>query len=66
MNVSWLQVAQNIVNFLGGGFIMAIITIVTVIAGARAAIHGHWGHFWSALGGGAVMVGAAWLGTTFL
>jgi hypothetical protein len=66
MNVSWLQVAQNIVTFISSGFGIALITIAVSIAGARAMLHGHWGQFWSAIGGGAVLAGAAWVGQTFL
>ena len=34
--------------------------------GARAMLHGSWGHFWSAIGGGAVLVCASWVVQTFL
>ena len=34
--------------------------------GARAMLHGSWGHFWSAIGGGAILVCASWVVQTFL
>jgi type IV secretory pathway VirB2 component (pilin) len=64
--MSWLTIVQNIVNFISGGFGSALVVIAIGIAGARAALHGHWGHFWSAIGGGAVLLSAAWVVATFM
>ena len=65
-SISWLQIVQNIATFLSGTFGSTLVVIAIGIAGARAAFHGHWGHFWSAIGGGAVLISAAWIVQTFL
>jgi hypothetical protein len=43
-----------------------LVIIAVAIAGARAMLHGSWSHFWSAIGGGAVLVCASWVVQTFL
>ena len=65
-SISWLQIVQNIATFLSGTFGSTLVVIAIAISGARAAFHGHWGHFWSAIGGGAVLISAAWVVQTFL
>src|ERR1700735_787757 len=62
--MSWLTIVQTISTFVTGTFGTTLVIIAVAIAGARAMFHGHWGHFWSAIGGGAVLVCAAWLGQT--
>lgn len=62
----WMQIVQTIATFIQSGFGATLVMIAVAIAGARAALHGHWGHFWSAIGGGAVVISAAWVVTTFL
>jgi hypothetical protein len=49
-----------------GTFGTTLMIIAVAIAGARAMLHGSWGHFWSAIGGGAVLVCASWVVQTFL
>jgi type IV secretory pathway VirB2 component (pilin) len=63
--MSWLTIVQSISTFVTGTFGTTLVIIAVAIAGARAMFHGHWGHFWSAIGGGAVLVCAAWLVRTF-
>lgn len=64
--MSWLTVVQNISTFLTSQFGILLCTVAVFIAGARAMLHGHWGQFWSAIGGGTVMMSAAWAVTTFM
>lgn len=64
--MSWLTIAQNVSTFATGQFGILICIIAVAIAGGRAALHGHWGQFWSALGGGAVVQSAAWSVNTFM
>ena len=46
-------------SFVTGTFGTTLVIIAVAIAGARAMLHGSWGHFWSAIGGGAVLVCAS-------
>jgi type IV secretory pathway VirB2 component (pilin) len=62
----WLTIVQTIATFIESGFGATLVVVAVAIAGARAALHGHWGHFWSAIGGGAIVITAAWIVTTFL
>lgn len=64
--MSWLTIVQNISAFLTSQFGVILCTIAVFIAGARAMLHGHWSHFWGAVGGGAVMMSAAWMVNTFM
>lgn len=63
--MSWMTVVQNISTFLTSQFGILLLTVAVFIAGARAMLHGHWGQFWGAIGGGAVMMSAAWTVQTF-
>ena len=62
----WLTIVQTIATFIEGTFGATLVVVAVAIAGARAALHGNWGHFWSAIGGGAIVITAAWIVTTFL
>ena len=64
--MSWLTIVQNISTFVTGTFGTTLCIVAVAMAGGRAMLHGHWGQFWSAIGGGAVLAGAAWVGQTFL
>ena len=64
--MSWLSIVQQISTFITGTFGTTLVMIAVAIAGARAMLHGHWGHFWCAIGGGAVLVSASWVVQTFL
>lgn len=64
--MSWLAIVQQISTFITGTFGTTLVTIAIAVAGARAMFHAHWGAFWSAIGGGAVLVSAAWVVQTFL
>jgi type IV secretory pathway VirB2 component (pilin) len=64
--MSWLTIVQNISTFITGTFGSTLCIIAVAIAGARAMLHGHWGQFWSAIGGGAVLMSAAWTINTFM
>jgi type IV secretory pathway VirB2 component (pilin) len=64
--MSWLTIVQSISTYVTGTFGTTLVIIAVAIAGARAMLHGSWGHFWSAIGGGAVLVCASWVVQTFL
>jgi hypothetical protein len=49
--MSWLTIVQSISTFVTGTFGTTLVIIAVAIAGARAMLHGSWGHFWSAIGG---------------
>ncbi|WP_158923662.1 TrbC/VirB2 family protein [Acidisphaera sp. S103] len=64
--MSWLTIAQNISQFITSQFGILLCTIAIAVAGGRAALHGHWGHFWSAIAGGGVLMSSAWAVQTFM
>jgi type IV secretory pathway VirB2 component (pilin) len=64
--MSWLTIVQTVSTFITGTFGTTLVIIAVAIAGARAMLHGSWSHFWSAIGGGAVLVCASWVVQTFL
>ena len=64
--MSWLTVVQNISQFITGTFGSTLCIIAVAIAGARAMLHGHWGQFWSAIGGGTILMSSAWTINTFM
>lgn len=64
--MSWLTIVQNISTFITSQFGILVITIAIAVAGGRAALHGHWASFWSAIAGGGVLVSSAWAAKTFM
>lgn len=64
--MSWIGIAQNIATFIQSQFGISICIIAVAIAGGHAMFHGHWGKFYSALGGAAVLMSSAWAVNTFI
>lgn len=61
MGGSLQSVAQQVMSQLSGQFAVTVITIAFIIAGITTALHGHWGRFYAAVGGGFVTLSAAWI-----
>lgn len=64
--MSWMSIALSISTFITSQFGITICIIAVAIAGGHAALHGHWNKFWSAIGGSAVLMSAAWTINTFM
>lgn len=61
VGTSLLTIIQSIATMITSTLGVAIITVCVAFAALRAMIGHHWGYMWSAIGGGAVLISAAWI-----
>jgi len=59
-----VQMIQNALQMVQGQLGIGLMTLIVIASAIYSALHGHWGWFWSALGGAGIVIGAAWFMTT--